>query len=193
MSRKKRPDAPDRTASISDGIKYVMEGMQVGGGVECPCCMQKVKLYRRKLTDDMCAMLIALDRLNGAHGTDAWIYIGDWRDEYTRITGKKINGGGDYSKLKFWGFVEDEPNASTATGKASSGNWRITGKGRDFVRGRSPYRTAPDHIKVYNNRAVEESAAEVTIQEALGTRFDYNDLMKPTPLTIPILVAGGAP
>lgn len=191
--RRKKLTEPDRTATIADGIEYVIEGMQVGGGVDCPCCHQKVKLYRRKLTDDMCAMLIALERLQKARGLSEWIYIGDWRDEYTAITQKKINGGGDYSKLKFWGFVEDEPKQGTATGKASSGNWRITPKGRDFVHGRGGFAKAPDHIKVYNNRAIEESDVEVTIQEALGTRFVFSDLMKPTPLTIPILVASGTP
>ena len=41
----------------------VFKGMQKSKGVVCPCCEQKVKLYKRQITSSMAFQLISLAKV----------------------------------------------------------------------------------------------------------------------------------
>tara|TARA_Y100000590_G_C15471202_1_gene920230 strand:+ start:32 stop:556 length:525 start_codon:yes stop_codon:yes gene_type:complete len=126
-------------------------------GIECPCCEQFCRIYRRKLNNEMARWLIWLVRQGSG-----WVDV------------KKSNvRGGDYGKLIHWQLVEQKRNADTA--KRTSGLWRHTQAGADFAHGRS---RVPSHVFIYNNAPVGFSDLTIDIREALGRGFDYADLMR---------------
>jgi len=130
-------------------------------GADCPVCTQRVQLYKRKLNSGMAKALIQIYRYGGA----SWTRVQDIPD------GPK---GGDYAKLRFWGLLESS-SERTDDGN-SAGYWRVTPLGVDFVQGRKRVRS---HVLTFNNKtyAMPEEASMISVYEALGDRFDYNELM----------------
>lgn len=127
----------------------------------CPCCDQTVKLYKRTINSTTAYDLIHFEK-RVADG------------EYMHI--KHINtsaaGGGDFAKLRLWGLIEEKFNEST--GKRSSGYWRITQKGRDFVNAKVMVRK---YALIYNGKFLGFDGGMVTIKDSLGKHFDYAELM----------------
>ena len=148
-------------------------------GVKCPACDQFAKRYRRKLNSAISRWLIALVRLHG-EGLD-WVHVA-WiaavvggespTTAKTRPIGASPIGSGDYAKARYWSLIEDQPSDDES--KKDSGFWRITGQGRAFVAGATSL-----HAKVilYNNAFEGFTGKRVTIKEALGSKFNFQDLM----------------
>lgn len=132
-------------------------------GTACPCCGQYVKLYRRKLNSGMARTLILIYH----HHPIGWVNVKGFLREHN------FQNNHDWTLLSYWGFIVEREN--TDPQKKSSGEWRMTDKGRDFVRRNL---RAPSHIKIYNNEFLGFDGTEITILEALGKRFDYRELMK---------------
>lgn len=137
-------------------------------GSHCPCCGQYCKVYRRKFTWEMAAWLI-------------WVY-----QEY--CAAKKFRAGfialvdvrqyslrgGDYAKTAYWGLAERKPKDPEDKARRTSGLWKPTEKGEDFVQQRI---SIPSHAYVYNNEVKWFSDSKVDIIQALGNKFDYEELM----------------
>lgn len=133
-------------------------------GVSCPCCGQFVKLYKRKLSSVMSRMLIRLYHLPQGY------------NHVSKIC-KDISNTGthDFSKLTYWGLIQEQVN--TDTKKRTSGNWKITEKGCQYVEKRI---TMPSHVFVYNSKKQGFSETMTTITKSLGVKFNYSELMKTT-------------
>ena len=131
-------------------------------GAECPVCRQHAQLYRRKLNAGMARALIQIYR----HAGLEWTRVQDIPD------GPR---GGDYAKLRFWGFLE--PRGDKADDGNSSGWWRVTIDGQRFLLNSM---TAPSHVGTYNNKTypLTDPVAQISIQEALGDKFNYDDLLR---------------
>jgi hypothetical protein len=128
-------------------------------GYECPCCGQLCKLYRRKLNANMARFLIDL-----AHATckeKQWVPYSECRFR-----------GRDYNYLAMFGLAVTNKDSSSIA--RTSGLWKITKRGLDFVRG---YINIPSHVFVYNNTVHGFSEKMISIQEALGEPFNYEELM----------------
>lgn len=122
----------------------------------CPCCEGNVKVYPRKLHADMAYFLILLKR-----ACDKEFRFYHPRD--LAESGEKAST--DASYLDLWGLVEK--NAKL---------YSITDMGIGFVMGRFPVpRTA--HVLSPPKTVLRWSEEETTIQEALGDKFDYDELM----------------
>jgi hypothetical protein len=132
---------------------------QKPGGTECPACEQHVQVYKRKIHASMAAMLIAMYR-KAPVGT--WIYLPD-------LPQKSRDGTG----LAFWGLIEEERQRREDGGRA--GYWRVTWKGRRFVEGHVPVRK---YAYVYNGRVLTHEGEHVYIENCLGNKFDYRELME---------------
>ena len=91
------------------------------GGGNCPCCGQWVQVYKRHLNASMALQLWRLAQHTLKNNKNP--------KEYTHYT--VFNGGADFAKLRFWGFVEHKEN--TDQSKRDSGLWRITEKGWSFI------------------------------------------------------------
>ncbi len=138
-------------------------------GVHCPACEQFVKVYRRPMHATMALTLIRLyhlDRLD--------VFIPRYHHVKEIVKGISDTGTNDFSKLRYWGLIEEEPKGSSLN-KKSSGMWKITTDGINFVRGSIE---VPSRVIILNKRFLGFTGEPVTIQKVLGERFNYHDLMK---------------
>lgn len=127
---------------------------RIDDGERCPCCTQFAKVYVRRLHRGMAKALIHMYRNRDAN---------DMFD----ITKHLDTNLGDTSKLRYWELIDradDDP----------AGVWTVTYKGKQFVRGLI---TVPSHVKVYDGRFRGLTGNQITIQQALGKGFSYDELM----------------
>ena len=134
-------------------------------GELCPCCGQLVKLYKINLGVGMARVLIEMYRL-----TAASTEVVRWIHPISEL--RTVNG--DYAKLRIWGLVEEKGD-DVPDDKKASGYWRITSKGMDFV---NDSLTVQKKAHIFNNRCLGFSGEQIGIKQALGTKFDYHELMK---------------
>ena len=148
----------DRT--IEEARQYISNNL---GGVECPCCDQRVQEYRRRLNSGMAYQLIKLLRLHRSTHKE-WIHV----------TELGLNGGGaDFAKLRHWGLIREQDN--TLFEKKNSGFWKIKPKGMDFIGGVTQVHK---YVYLLNNKVTGFSDERIDIKQAIGKDFNYQDLMK---------------
>ena len=147
--------------SVSAAKARIMDKAKHKGG-DCPVCGQFVKVYKRTINASMAAQLIKADKQFGIHHT---FHI----NEILEGDG----GGADFAKLRYWNLILEIKNDNPK--KKNSGRWIITVLGRAFIMG---YRKMPKYALIYNGRFLEFDGDEtITIQEALGNKFNYQSLM----------------
>lgn len=133
---------------------------RVDKGERCPCCTQFAKVYRRKINSGMARSLIRMYHISP----------GDWIHLPTEIGARSREEG----KLAYWGLVEEENTLRPDGGRA--GYWRITPLGHAFVLGNI---ALPKYARIYDGRCLGlDTSEKATIKDALGTAFDYDDLMQ---------------
>jgi hypothetical protein len=133
-------------------------------GAHCPWCGQFAKIYRRKLNRGMALALRCMyEMYKGASGhimhPNGWV---------------QRSWGGDPAKLVFWDLIE----AAAAPQKRQrryKGPFRVTKRGCDFVEGRI---TVPSHVRVYNDELIEFDGDPTTWEDAYGSPFRLEDLVK---------------
>ena len=130
-------------------------------GAECPVCRRLVHCYKRKLTVSIVRQLVKLYKKGGG-----WHNKDSWADTNISV----------YAHPRQWGLIEKK--ISDSEKKKSSGMWRITQKGIDFVEGRI---AIPDAIFVYLNEVQGVSETRVKIAEVIEN-FDYSKIKPETPL-----------
>jgi hypothetical protein len=144
-----------RESLLGDARDWVVE--RIEDGVHCPCCDQWAKVYTRKLSSGIARVLIK-----------QWI---THHQEFAHTASliPKLREG---HKLAYWGLLEAEGTVRDDGGH--SGRWRITDQGRLFV---LDGLRVPRYARVYNGTVLELRGAEVGIQDALGDKFNYVELM----------------
>ena len=128
-------------------------------GETCPLCHQHAKMYRRKINAGMAHSLIHIHRIAPTGG---WVHV--------HAIGARSREEG---KLVYWGLAEEQTSVGLHGGRA--GYWRLTDKGRDFVKGKIK---VPKYAKVYNGQCYGLEGDLVGIKESLGTKFNYDELMR---------------
>lgn len=136
-------------------------------GMNCPCCGQFVKLYKRKLNKTMVYALTIIYKLHKEHGFDKYFKM---NEEIAKMNIPSSNI--EYAKLNYWGLLEEKEN--TDYSKKTSGYWRLTSTGIDFLENKID---VPTHVFIYNNKVQGFSKEKTFIQEALGNHFNYKELM----------------
>lgn len=131
----------------------------VWDGQKCPCCTQLAKVYKRKLNSGMARSLIVMYRAARL----------DWQHVPTTVGRKSAEEG----KLAHWGLVEEEKERRSDGGRA--GFWRVTLTGEQFVLG---HHAVPKYAHIYDGRCLKLSEGPVTIRAALGSKFNYDELMQ---------------
>jgi hypothetical protein len=135
----------------------------VDEGHSCPCCTQMAKVYRRKINSTMARAMIALYR--------ASVYAAD--GEWPVLHGPSLPGDThEISQLSWWGLVEEERIRRPDGGRA--GYWRVTPKGWKWVR---QHITIPKYARIYDSRVLSLVGDPVNVQDCLGSRFSYVELM----------------
>lgn len=130
-------------------------------GTSCPCCGQNVKLYKRKLNSGMAFVLIHL------YKNDGWLNVKDY------LRQNKLRNNHDWTLLKYWRLIEEKPLEEKGKTK-SSGVWRITPEGKQFVENKG---VTNKHVLIYNTMFRGFSEEYIGISEALGNDFNYQELM----------------
>ena len=155
-------------------------------GARCPCCKQYVKIYKRVLGSQMARWLIWLVRTFEQLPEYAPTMLANPPAPLRKIGWVDIRQspvrGGDYAKLVHWGLVEQKQNNSEKDTK-DSGLWRPTFRGIDFVHRRI---MVPSHVYLYDNIKLKEEPRKIMIDDALGKKFSYSELMgAPVSVEIP--------
>lgn len=149
------------------------------GPAHCPCCGRIGQVYRRKISYGMMVALVAFHNASGRER--AWVEYGP---VITKHRGS-VPGIADYSKLKWWGLIEPkerlafEKNAvREEEDKASSGMWRITERGQQFVAG---HITVPEYCHVWDDRPRRFSGRSLsfTTLTDVAEGFKWSDLAVP--------------
>ena len=158
---KKRLFPPQTT--LEEARNWLMENAE--DGAECPCCQQFVKIYKRRLNAGMARTLIWVAN----HSRP-----GEWLD--LSSAPKFIHKNREHGKLAHWGILEQKPSDDPK--KKDSGIWRATIEGRGFAMN---IRKARSHVYLYDNKVLNFTDELVTVIDALGEEFDYEELMQATP------------
>lgn len=142
-------------------------------GVECPCCTQFVKLYKRKITSSMAYALILIYKYFKMIEPGAkWVHMNDYLNGIEGLP-YPIKSG-DNAKLRYWDLMREKTELRS-DGSNRAGYWQLTDLGRAFVEGNA---SVLSHAKVFNSKCYAVEGKEITIREALGEKFNYTELMK---------------
>lgn len=129
------------------------------GGAACPCCERRAQVYHRSLNSGMARSLIAIYKKGG---TSNFVYIP------TSISARSREEG----KLRYWGLLEEERTRRPDGGRA--GWWRVTERGREFILRQI---TVPKYVYEWDGKRIKFDGPEIDIRTALGTKFNYEELM----------------
>jgi hypothetical protein len=153
----------DKSSTLKEAKQFLRANFEKG--VDCPCCGQFVKLYKRKLNSGMAITLLRIFN-ESINEDDKWIPVKEFLRE------NKYKNSHDWTLLKHWGLLEEKENIENIETK-NSGFWKITQKGRKFVLNEI---SVPDKVSIYNNKVLGFSEEQTTIIESLGKKFNYSEL-----------------
>jgi hypothetical protein len=146
----------DDAATLGAAREWLRQ--RVDNGAKCPCCTQFAKVYRRKINSGMAHALIQMYR----HAGTEWFYLPNITSRWQ---------GRDEAGLRYWLLVDELQEKREDGGRAW---WRITPLGERFVM--RQIRVAK-YARIYDGRCLSLTGEPVSITDALGDRFDYNELM----------------
>lgn len=135
-------------------------------GVDCPCCRQHVRVYRRKLTSVAARAVAALYR---EHATGYGHMAAVARKHLPDVASQ----GGYLVLGEHWGLIEAEKTVRRDRG-ARSGFWRVTPLGEAWLAGET---SVPLYARIYNGRCLALEGEMVGREQALGEHFDFVALM----------------
>jgi hypothetical protein len=144
----------------------ILRGL-VKEGHDCPLCTQFAKVYRRSFPAASARILILLYREGGRFD---YVYLPDL---LPKVGANTASQGGYGVQSVHWGLIERQPGTRD-DGSDRVGWWRLTEDGRHFVEGRI---TVPKYVKLYNGRCLGVEGNPISIQQALGKKFRYDELM----------------
>ena len=144
--------------TIVDGRQFIAANRKKS--CDCPCCGQYTKEYGRSLHASMARVLVALHKYFVADPVVTWLHVS------TFPVNGQFNVNGDYNYLRHWGLLQPHPGYS--------GIWHVADLGHQFVRGEV---RVPKRVFLFNNERVGAGDKTISIQEALGNKFDYDALM----------------
>lgn len=132
-------------------------------GYYCNCCGLFVKRYHRPMNCNMALCLIVLYQ----SGQRDFVHLEDLMSK------KGYKRCGDASYLVHWGYLEKK-RGLRKDNSPRNGYYKLTGLGMMFVEDKIKAR---EKAMIFNNRFEGFSGGEVSIREALGKKFHYENLM----------------
>jgi hypothetical protein len=140
------------------------------GGI-CPCCDRFTKVYERCFNRAMAEALIWLysETKRGKADSNGYVNIGDAAPRHV------MRNGGSLASGRWWGLVEKLALDDDDEIRHSSGTWKITPRGIDFVEGKI---SIPSHVRTYNAANIGNSDTLTTISKSLKRPFNYSELME---------------
>jgi len=144
-------------------------------GTDCPCCGQFVKRYKRRLSASPTACLVILYRLHKKH--ESWERFFHIKEIGQATTTYPFKGGigGDFAKGAWWGLIEEMEKDPEDETKRTSGFWRLTKKGRRFVRGKA---TITKYCLTFDAKVLGFTGDQIDVHDCLTHKFNLKELMK---------------
>jgi hypothetical protein len=150
---------------LIDSEEFMQRVKQSHKGLRCPCCNRLVKVYRRVLNSEMAWFLLLLVR---AYKNYPRFY--SMRD----LLPKEHKATSEGTYLLHWELIEKSDGVNAAM--APAGTYRPTEKGLRFAHG---LERVPSHAHVIPpNTLVGWSDKTTDIKQALGKKFNYDELMR---------------
>lgn len=174
----KGPKLPDKkfdplSTTLAEAQAYLK--VRAVNGTICPCCAQEVKVLEKEIHPYMARTLIILYRHCEKNPATAWTHVASLV-ETTALAFSIILKPGEWSKLRYWGLIEERPKTEKVSKEeAKKGYYRLTPKGLAFVKGEQK---VPRAILFYDDRHLGFSAdKEVGVRDVLGKDLVYEELM----------------
>jgi len=133
-----------------------------GEGGHCPCCDRWGKVYRRPLNASMARSLIWLTQ--APDRGDGWTHVPSTAPTWM-LRSQQL------ATLHLWGLVI---GFDTDTKLASSGLWKPTPLGVAFARNQAKVQR---YVYVYNNQVRGFDGDEISVIEALGEKYNYENIL----------------
>ena len=133
-------------------------------GVDCPCCEQLVKVYKRRVNSSMARGLIAMYK---EYGT-SFGSLQDVRRKHGLLNKEE-------SVMRYWGLIKEQDIKRQDGGRA--GFWCVTPLGEQWIKNQT---TILRYAHIYNGKCLEIEGKPTTIQNALGKDFNLQELMSGT-------------
>jgi len=142
-------------------------------GVICPCCDRPVKINTLTLnaTNAICLMVL----YHASKKSHDYFHITDLESK-SHLMAIKMNGGGDFSRMRHWGLIEEMPKGEGRT----SGFWRITERGKEFCENKL---SVLKSIVMVNSTLGGLVGDPVKIEDLVGGSDGYKKMMKDTTIT----------
>ena len=134
-------------------------------GYHCECCGSYIKEYHRSLNSNMALALIVLYN----SGIQDYVHLENLLMErgYKRC--------GDFSYLSHYRFIE-RLSEKRSDGSSRNGMYKITSLGLMFSEGKI---TAKSKFIMRQNKLQGFEGNDIYIQQALGKKFNYDELIAP--------------
>jgi len=171
-----QPSPADRR-TVAEAREEFREAIRAEELAECPCCARRARARKRKLSSTMARYLAAM--------AAAQIESRGAPVDVTKLPiYQSGTQRGDYAYMRHWGLIERLPEILDNQDGGPSGVWRVTEMGYAFVWGRV---LVPSHAWILDNELVRDMGADgfteqlVSFTEALGARFDYDEVVHGRP------------
>lgn len=133
-------------------------------GLKCPFCGSLVSLYKRTINAEMAKTFLQLVR---AYNKYPRYY------SMRELKPADNKAASDIIYLLHWGLLDKTDSSNSAM--APAGTYRPTEKGLRFAHNLI---RVPSHVHLLHNEVVGWSDKTIDIKTALGTKFNYEDLMR---------------
>ena len=150
---------PTVLETMRDHWKVAIEG----DGGDCPCCERWGKVYRRGLNASMARALMWL--VHQEDRGDSWIHVPSSAPSWM-LRSQQL------PTLHLWGLVEGFSSGDSKL--QSSGLWKPTQLGVAFANNRA---TVQKYVYVYNNMVRDTDGDQIFIGDALGSKYNYEEIM----------------
>lgn len=141
--------------------QHFMEKIKSGEEAICPVCDRFAKVYRKQIHTGLALQLIRMFKKG-----DEYVHT-----SYLIPPGNA--GSSDFGQAKHWGFIEAKPHEPGVT--KTSGWWKLTTSGKRFIAGADG---ASKYALVYNDEVLKFEGDIIFIQDCLGNKFNYTELMQ---------------
>jgi hypothetical protein len=152
--------------TLEEARKMIAAQRTQPGGVDCPCCGQLVKIYKRKLNSSMARALMLIYQYFQRPDAEEWLHV-------PSLLAENDQNRSDEAKLQHWGLIT-QMQGKRADGSKRVGYYKMTDHGKQFVLGEV---RVPQHALLFNQKFFGFSFETTNIYEALGDKFNYDELM----------------
>lgn len=152
------PTNPTPDTALREVIDWLFDHARAG--TSCPACTRRVKIDAYRIEKGWIDVLAQVDA-----DPDEWVHL----QKYRTASRKE-------AMLRHWGLLEREEGHHRDDGNPRTGYYRITDRGRRFLRGQLQ---VPRRILTGLGVTRYEHADDlIDVHEAYGHRFHYDEFMR---------------